>query len=275
MARIVSTGSTLASENFLEKKRRVRRKKLLVSITVFLVLAGFIIFFLRADTLRIVEVNVFGNEAVSSASVISVVADELSGYYFWLIPRDSTFFYSEKGMKETLFHKFPRFNSIETSLVGLQTLELVVSEREPIALYCDSVAASSCYFLDETGLIFDIAPTFSEGVYFTYSLGTPLEFPLGKEFVPREEFWELDGFVRNLLNLGIEAKALEISSRKYTLILSTDAKIIWNKDSNFSLIYSNLEAFLNSEEIATQENFLDTLKEMDLSIENKIHWTTQ
>lgn len=269
--KIVSTGSTLASEKFLEKKRRARQRRVVLWGALFLAIFLGAVILLRHDKLRIAEIKVLGNEAITSASIISAVANTTSGYYFYLIPKDSTLFYSSRKIEAELLRKFSRFGIAEVTLAGPRTLEVVVAEREPLALYCPD--PSQCYFLDETGFIFDSAPTFSDGVYFIYSHKTPFESPLGREFVGRDEFWELDGFVRMLSDLGFRPSALEVGERDISITFGNNAKLLLNRGENFALLLSNLEAFLNAEEIRAQDDFLEKVSELDLRTDNKVFYS--
>ncbi|MBI2086685.1 MAG: hypothetical protein HYT69_00700 [Candidatus Zambryskibacteria bacterium] len=281
MVKIVSTGSTLSSPEFHRKKLRARRKRLFLWGTALIIVLATAVLLLRRDALRIAEVKVVGNEVVTSSNVTAVVKESLSGYYFGLIPKDSTLFYSSREIERELLRRFPRFNLAEISLEGLRTLEAVVAEREPLALYCPDLIyqiedsdsrRSNCYFLDETGFIFDSAPTFSEGVYFIYYSEVPFESPLGREFVERDEFWELHGFLTTLHALGFEPISLKVGERDLILTDSSGARLLWRRDSNFDLIRSNLEVFLNAEEIRSQPDFLKKISELDLRTENKIFY---
>ena len=149
-----------------------------------------------------------------------------------------------------------------------QKLLITVEERAPFALYC----ISDCFFLDEEGFIFANAPSFSSGVYFVYVTENPVLNPLGKRFITIEEFESLSRFKETLAMLGIESLALDVGDSEYRLTMLESGQIIWRRDSNLTLIKSNLEAFLSDNSIRAQENFLDRILYLDLRTENKVFY---
>lgn len=275
--KIVSTGSTIASPGFLEKKKRLeRRRRLLWGVGAFVLLALFI-FLSRQERFIINKIEVDGAKTVVSADVESVVRKSISGNYLWLVPHANSLLYSRSNIKESLLNKFSRFNNVGLALEGTNTLRVSVVEREPFALYCESVEnlgdASKCYFMDDTGYIFDEAPAFSGPVYFAYSQKEPFLNPLGRQFMPREEFELLYKFVGSLSNLGIKPVALEVSDGELNILLPYNTRIIWQRNADLIAIYSNLEAFLNNESIRSQPDFLEKVSTLDLRVENKVFYT--
>jgi cell division septal protein FtsQ len=269
--KIVSTGSTLASPGFLEKKqkRRRRRQKIFLALAIILLLA--LVFVSRLDTFRINEVTVSGAKAVSADDVEEKVRESLSGYYLWLIPHDSSFLYGKGKIRRELEESFPRFSAIDISLGEFKTLNISVSEREPFALYCEDDSAK-CYFLDQTGFIFDFAPNFSEGVYFIYSDAELDENPLGRKFLPMEEFMALSAFVSKLSQLSLVPLSLTMDQNEFEVKLKTGNSVSWQRGADLARTYSNLESFLLSPTIVSQRDFMEKVLELDLRTEDKVFY---
>ena len=150
--KIVSTGSTLSSSEFHEKKKKARRRRLYIYIAGILALLALLTALSRQERFLISEVEVDGAKAVSQDEVVSIVQSRLGGYYLWLLPRSNFLIYPRRDIKKSLFREFPRFASIDLALEGTRLLSIVVVEREPFALYCASALlpenAFQCYFLD-------------------------------------------------------------------------------------------------------------------------------
>src|SRR3989344_3771110 len=240
--RIVSTGATIPSEKFLEKKRRARRKKILVGLSAFLLLTIVAVLALRYDKLRIQEIVVSGNEILDTQNITSAVAETLSGYYFYLIPRDSSLLYAKDNMRE----------------------------RKPYALYCpDSPldGGDSCYFLDSSGFIFDQAPNFSRGVYFTYTSTPPLK-SRGTTLMPSDEFTSLSQFIEKLKGLSIVPELLYLNNSERILETREGVTIIWSEEDDVELLFSNLLSFLSTQEA----DFWQKVLELDLRTENKVFY---
>lgn len=268
--KIVSTGSTISSPEFQRKKYHARRRRLVfASAAAFCLLVGAILI-LRMESLRIASVEVSGALVTGASPVEATVREVISGNYFWLIPRSSAVLYPGSALKETLLERFPRLASIAISLDDLRKLKVEVLEREPFALYC---ADGACYFLDESGFVFDTAPTFSDGVYFVYAADIPLESPLGRELLPPERFRTLSSLVKDLERLGLEPRTLETGSDSERLVLASGAVILWSAKSDPALVYSNLESFLNNEAIKSRKDFWQRVATVDLRTENKVFYT--
>ncbi|HEY4528304.1 MAG TPA: hypothetical protein VJJ48_00550 [Candidatus Paceibacterota bacterium] len=268
--RIVSTGATITSEKFLEKKRRARRKKILVGLSAFLLLTIVAVLALRYDKLRIQEIVVSGNEILDTQNITSAVAETLSGYYFYLIPRDSSLLYAKDNMRESLFTLYPRLSSLDIELNGLNTLLVNVRERKPYALYCpDSPldGGDSCYFLDSSGFIFDQAPNFSRGVYFTYTSTPPLK-SRGTTLMPSDEFTSLSQFIEKLKGLSIVPELLHLNNSERILETREGVTIIWSDEDDVELLFSNLLSFLGTQEA----DFWQKVLELDLRTENKVFY---
>jgi len=273
---IVSTGKTLASSEFYNKKLQARRKKLLIISGIVIVILVSAVFVLRWDKLRIATINVSGAEIISPELVTVSASEILSGYYLWVIPKDNILFYPRRRLLTEIETLYPRFGSIEISLSGFTTLDVVVSELEPFALYCGEVSGveemSNCYFLDSDGLIFDRAPSFSTGVYFVYASDTVSGDPLGQEFLSALEFKSLVTFVESLSKLGFKPVSLELISGEFHTSFANQGKLLWLRSSSLDDVYSNLESFLAESSIKTTPNFFTRIEELDLRTEDKVFY---
>ena len=261
--KIVSSGRVLNSSEFYKRKQRRRRVKLILISIGFIFLISLSVYVLRLERFQIKEV-------VGREEVISRARELLEGYYLWIIPRTSALFYPRREIKETLLTEFPRFKSISLDVDSFHTLSINVLERIPFAMYCRDT--SECYFIDEDGLIFALAPSFSGTVYFTYTTEDPITNPIGERFVSVEDFRNLSEFIETLATLSIYPKELETSKDEYRLLLPTGGEILWRRESDLNLVYGNLEAFLFSDSIRSQEGFLNRVSHLDLRTKNKVFY---
>ena len=266
--KIVSSGRVLNSREFYEKKKKRKRIKFFILLAGFLSVLYLLVYLSRQERFMITEVAVLGENIVDKEELTQITEYLLEGNYFWLIPRANALIFPRRAIKQSLIEEFPRLKSVDLDLGKQRRLLITVDERLPFALYC----ASDCFFLDEEGLIFAPAPSFSSGVYFIYSVLDPIENPVGKRFITIEKFESLSKFIKTLSALNILPLALEVGDDEYSLSLSDDRKIIWRRDGDLALIYSNLEAFLSNDSIRAQRNFLDRILYLDLRTEDKVFY---
>jgi cell division septal protein FtsQ len=271
--KIVSKGNTISTTEYLEKKQKARRKKLAWIAGLVFVLLIILVLLSRIEKFRIHDVSVSGTEVVNTEAVAVAAQEALSGYYFYLVPRNNFLVYPHSKIISVLADKFPRLSQIEVSLDGSQALVVKALEREPFALYCVSVESNTCYFLDKEGFVFDFAPSFSSGVYFVYTK-EGLTDPLGEALLASpEDFQALSAFITKLSQLGLNALSLQISESEYKMNLKNGGKILWLRDSDLAHIFSNLESFLKSPEIKSEKDFLERIAILDLRTENKVFYT--
>lgn len=274
--KIVSTGGTISTETYLARRRVARRKRQIFISASLLILLVLLVVISRLERFRIRDISVTGANVIGADAVITSAHEALSGYYFWLVPHNNALIYPGGELKKSLMTKFPRFSSVILSLNGLDHLAVSVVERKPFALYCGdalvSSEISSCYFLDESGFIFDLAPVFSDGVYFVYIRSMSTESPLGQEFLPTTEFESLVKFIENIKRLGFVPQALSLEGDEFKLVLSHGTIVLWRKDNDLTLTLSNLELFLASETIVSQTDFRQKVSELDLRTENKVFY---
>ena len=266
--KIVSSGKVLNSREFYEKKKRRRRIQLVLLSIGFLSILSSLAYLSRQERFLINEITVQGENVIDKEEITQTARRLLAGYYLWVIPRANSLIYPRRAIKQSLIKGFPRLKSVDLNLGKQQKLLITVEEHVPFALYC----IHDCFFLDEEGLIFALAPSFSGEVYFVYTTKDPIENPIGKRFLSTEEFQSLSKFVETLTTLNIRSLSLEMGDNEFTLTLSKGGQIIWRRDGDLSLIKSNLEAFLSDNSIRAQENFLDRILYLDLRTENKVFY---
>lgn len=273
--KIVSSGKALHSSKFHKKKRRKKIVKITFLFLLLLSLVYGILYFSRDERILISEVNVLGENVIDRDEIVAIAEKELEGFYLWVIPKKNFLIYPRQIIEESILSEFPRLSSAKLDLKK-NTLYISVEERLPYALYCANISFSietgKCYFLDNEGLIFALAPSFSGVSYFVYATEESINEPIGKRVIDAEKFKELSSFIKDLEVLNIKSKALELGDINYSLLLSSGGKIIWKKESPLSLIQTNLTAFLTSDSIREQEDFLDKILYLNLSGENKVFY---
>jgi hypothetical protein len=274
MVKIISSGKALHSPEFHTKKKEERRSRFWIVLIVVLVLVGAVVLVLRLRSLQVTNIEVLGASASRTEEVTHSIETALVGNYLWLIPHRNTLLLPRKKILAQVVTDTPRINSVQLNLTDLNTLTISIEERLPYGLYClnhTDFIQSNCYFLDQDGFIFARSPAFSGYVYFIYS--RPMEGePLRQYFLPPTEFAKLRTFVEGAKTLNIESRALEIEGDKYVLVLSGDARIIWNSNSEPEKVLSNLEAFLTSDIVAGDKEFFNQLQYIDLTVGNKVFY---
>lgn len=146
----------------------VRAFLALLLILLFLVSFGGVS---QQDRWKIEHVEVTGEHAVDEEAILSVVKPLISGNYYYTYARENSYLFPREEIEQALLTAFPRLKTARASRIDDHMVEISVTERAPYALWCGEVylremyEINDCYFIDDTGFLFDRAPAFSEGVY--------------------------------------------------------------------------------------------------------------
>lgn len=258
-------------ENPAYAKRK--KRKLYFKIVAFFVLffTAFLsgVFVLRANFWKVKNIEVLGASESDAKDIEKFVADKISGNYFWFLPK-SNFILSRFAVSgKTVVENFHSAREAEIDAKDLSSLEIRVSERKPLALWCKNSAAEvavtdaseivavgagdvseDCYFMDDTGYIFSAAPTFSGSVYFKY-YGLVEGEPLGQIYYGAD-FKKLSDFVSELNGLRDKegVKLLAADGGSFEFVEKSGSKIIFSASSvggeDFSSLFENVRSFFES-----------------------------
>ena len=165
-----------------------------------------------------------------------------------------------------------------------------MDERDAKYTWCGVVLPQTdnqtCYFMDENGYIFDVAPYFSGEVYFKFygetdlpaQTGVNSASPMGSYF-SKQNFQQLISFKDVLVGLGLKPVALYTTSDGDIDIflsggatLTTGPMIILRADADLQNEAENLEAALTTEPLQSKfKNNYTSLQYIDLRFGNKVY----
>ena len=278
--------------NVLNSPRLVKLKKhrrRIVFSKIFLFLISLSVIFLslayisRSEELNISEIRVVGNKIIDASAVKIAVEKEITGYYLWVFPKTNIFFYPQNKIKNDLTLQFKRLKSITLSVKNYKTLEISLIERTALYTWCGNNIPDSqvngekelkCYFLDDSGYIFDEAPYFSGEVYFKFygpaDIGT---------YFSKENFNQLIYFKDALTTMDLKPVSLSILENERVKIFLSSNKtskqpyIIFKINSDFRKVAENLEIALDTEPLLSNlKNKYSSLEYIDLRYGNKVYY---
>jgi hypothetical protein len=257
---------------------------IILSIVAFVSLITYIS---RNSKINIGTIEVTGNKIIDTKLIKDIADEKLSGRYLKLFPKTNFLLYPKKSIEENLREKFKRLKDISIKLKDINTLEIDVTERTPSYTWCGVVpptsndSTQSCYFLDDSGFIFDEAPYFSGDVYLRFYGKDGLEGadPLGHSFLP-QSFNNLITYENLVLQMGLKPKAFFITEDGDIKMLlprgagaSSDPEVIFKQDADFNKVAENLQAALGTEPLHSNfKNKYSSLLYIDLRFGNKVYF---
>lgn len=258
------------------KKRKILVKRVSIYTLLFLIIFIGLSFLSKWEKTNIKSVTIVGNKVTDSYLVEKLVKEQIAGYYLWFFPKANFLIYPKGKIKDKLTSEFKIFKEVSISLKGIKTLEIKVLEREGKYTWCGNSFTDSpekCYFMDENGYIFDVAPYFSGDVYLKF-FG---KGELGVNFSP-DIFSKLISFRDNIEKLEIKTSSLSVKDDgDIELYLANSSqntpKIIFKTNSDFEKILGNLQAILATEPLQSDfKKKYSSLEYIDLRFGNKVYY---
>ncbi|MEK7136542.1 MAG: hypothetical protein AAB821_03055 [Patescibacteria group bacterium] len=272
-----------------EKKRLRRRRLSSFYLVIFLILLGVGIYALQRPEFRIQSVSIVGSKVVNRAQAKIAVKKVLSGRYFFIVPRDSIFFYSRKSIKSNVSKISGYVASTSLDLNKSRVLEVNIHERNAKYIWCNKQVVdrvtSDCYFVDKNGLFFSRSSGLSRNILFLIESSLP-DKVLGKYVLAVEDFTVLIKTIDYLPQIisfagmnNIEIEKVIIDDKGDYLFQVEERKegevefweIRWDPRDNVSTLASRLKV-LWQDKTFTYERNKSELDYIDLRFGKKVFY---
>jgi len=247
-------------------------------------LLGSILFFgfgflSRLDRLQVHSAE-FENIIVTDNTLIqSSIETYLDERY--LFPRSNTVWFSAKKLEQYLMQEYPRLGEIQIKSDSF-VLKVWGSEREGFYLWCGKEVAvvtldTQCYFADDTGFIFDIAPFFA-GSSYVRLYGDVDEKIIRTKIFGNEVFEVTKKLEASLdhFDIGVQAITMTNTDQLVLVLFSnnpiTEAPHLKHfMDNDTSIVVSNIDFSLrDSSVILDIRNNYDRLEYIDTRFKDQV-----
>ncbi|MBI3632911.1 MAG: hypothetical protein HY226_01315 [Candidatus Vogelbacteria bacterium] len=189
-------------------------------------------FIFKLDKLAIKQVFISGNKNIETGLIYDVTKENLSGNYYYMFPKNNILIYPRDEIENSLKKNFMRIKYVDIASV-LGNLSLSISEREPAYLWCDDADKDAidriCYYLDEDGFTFAIAPQFSGDVYLSFYGGNKRGGYMGRSVLETASFHSIVD-IKNYFLKAITSEHIQLG------VLSG---IYIYKNGDFDLLFGN------------------------------------
>lgn len=141
--------------------------------------------------LQIRGVEVSGTKTLATSTVAGYIRERIAGSYLLVIPKRNIFIYPKRALADGLLKRFPELRAADVHASNFHAIAADVVEREPKALWCQG---SSCYLMDQGGVVYAYAPAGSAGSFVSYS-GRTEGASLPRQYLTPEKFESLFALV--------------------------------------------------------------------------------
>ena len=271
-----------------KSSNRARKKKLIIFLSIFAILFIGSGFLSQISRLQIGGVTVNGTVVLDADAITHLVEKTISGKYLWLFPKQNIFLYPKSLVIANIAEGFRRAEDIKVMRTSDNTLVVSLKERAPAYLWCgempkDTVNNHDCYFVDNTGFIFDHAPAFSGQVYFIWYgkiTNDKDTKPIGGRILDEEHFQSIvlmkDRFTAlsfNLIQIILSENGDYEFGLSYMRSASAHPKVIFNKNANLGRVMEDFATALLKDPLKTKirEDY-NKLLYLDLRFDNKVYY---
>ncbi len=285
-----------AREEYHKKKRRQKLFKYGIIISLFVFIIGTFSYITRRPEIRISKVELSGAILVTKEDVELESLNFMKGSYLWLFPKNSSFLYPKRALEDYLRESFKRIDTIEIDLKDLDTVQVSITERKAIALWCDTLPSSEslpapeaivddgsyrsqgyCYFMDQNSNIFAGAPNFSGDAYFKYygliTVSSDIGNPIGSFYMSSStKFAEVVDFIETTRKLSLKPQYLIAKNNdEFSLIIAGGGEVYFDIKRPLSIVAENLETLLENPPLSKYKGYLP-VEYIDLRFGNKLFY---
>lgn len=267
-------------------RRKKRRRTFAIFLICFFILSGISVGFSRYTELRIANIEITGNKVIENTDILNNVRDSINGYYFFVFPKNNVALIPQKQIIENLENTFSRLTNIKIEIKQNNILMINVSERTGSYTWCgedfvlDSpLANTKCYFMDDTGYIFDEAPYFAGDVYFRF-FGILEKNENINGYFAKDDFANYLIFKNTIESMDLNTVALlhkEDGETEFYLKHINEPphapKIIFNQKDDIQNLVENLKSVVLAEPLKTDlKEKYNKLLYIDLRFGNKVYF---
>ncbi|MBC7836658.1 hypothetical protein H7X87_02665 [Acetobacteraceae bacterium] len=259
----------------LKARRRARRLRLVIIVIGFILLAALgAVALSYAPFWRISTIVVMGAESIATSTVQAFVQEELKGSHALIFPKDNILLYPKASLQRDILAEFPAVRSVVLRAQNFSTVEVELLERKPHALWCGNERAgtNSCFLLDDSGVAYESALSFTGSAYTQYYGATVANGAL-RQYLTEEKFNSLDALVIAL------AQKVQNDSLLYVAVDSLDDVrvgfgsgfvLIFSSKDDGADIYQRFELTLTSEPFKSRA--LSDFEYLDLRFGDKLYY---
>ena len=252
----------LQSHAFTKKRRIQMWLKSIVGIFIVICVTYFVSWCMHSSFLMIEDVQVFGADQDITDSIRTLALNDLTANYIGILPRANSLIYPRQQIVSDITANFIQVLDVHVDRDGMRHLRISVNEKTPSAVVCTVLPdfddnqvltnisnTDSCYFADDSGLLFEKSSLNSNHVYPVYyaptvvSLGTTTDF-VGTHATSTDEFVMLQKAYKNVQTIGMPVDAMLIKDAGEYELYSSSTVIYFDDTAHVPDEIANLIAFL-------------------------------
>lgn len=198
-------------------RRRKMRDILLIlfRVSVPILIMSAVVYFARADFLKVKNFTVNGGIFISNKSIEEVLWDYTSGEKYLFIPKSNILLLSKKNLKNYITDYFPRIENINISKKINGSVVVDITEKDAEYVWCHS--EKNCFLMQSDGVVYDHARE-NEIIERVKFYGKIEGNPIGAIYDTEAKMLEYSNMIKLLLNYSIKVKHIQYVNNQKVLV---------------------------------------------------------
>ena len=143
------TGSHVENKRNSSENSFISRIIFFLLLIIFIGVTVYILFF--SFYLKITNINITGNEELSTSDINNMIEDRLQGNLLGFMPKNNYLLVRKKSIENIISDEFRKVEEVSVSKKFPDTLDVSIKERKALLLLCNN---QSCFLIDENGIAY-------------------------------------------------------------------------------------------------------------------------
>ncbi len=271
--------------HFKSARLQERRRKVFIGWSVILLALalGVWVFFYTASGMSgwtIRDISVRGGSPEETAKIENLARGFLYGRYYFTFARANALLYPKNVIEREIYDRYPTIANVSVGLSNLHQININLTERVPVALWCERIGViaaqtlGNCFQMDDTAFIFapfaTTTATTSPFLIFSSNLSTTT--PVGRYYTNGSRLNNLLAFAQKASSAGLAVSEFDDQSDGTTdILLAEGAKFIVAPDTDLPTALENVLTLINDPGFGGVAN-LSKIDYIDLRFGSKIFY---
>jgi len=158
-----------------------------LSCIVIIIFSYFLFFY---PGLQLKNIAVSGNEKITTQEIQDFVFDETNikiiNFFTIKVDSNSIFLINKNKLNNNILDKFPAIEKVTISRNFPQTLNLNVTEKKPVGVYCYFLESDKCFSIDQNGIIFEPLNEVALGTTIVRQMINNYQISVGQEAISKD-----------------------------------------------------------------------------------------
>lgn len=228
------------------KKRFWKKRWFWTSFLLAALAAGLFYLFFFFPKFQVQTVTVWGNDKVSGEDISSVAWKAINKKMLGIRQRNIFTVY-EDSLKQSLLDAFPAIEEVAVKKEWLGAVNLKITERKPLAVFCQGSGKENCFTLDKHGVIYESAYSIAGNLI--VRAGSGFEAPLSEgQHVIDASLMQSIVKIRDTLRHNFQIELAEVLWENPLVATTTEGwKIYFDPAVNMEMQITKMDLLLKNE----------------------------